>query len=59
MFFLQLKQELEMIKLMRSQSGWGWDSETNAPIVSDEVWNGFIKVRFECTASFDNNSYSM
>ena len=57
--YLQLKQEFEMIKLMRNQSGWGWDSEKNAPIVSDDVWNAFIKVRIECTVLFINDSYSM
>jgi hypothetical protein len=30
---------------MRDQSGWGWDYDKNAPEVSNEVWDAYIKVR--------------
>jgi hypothetical protein len=45
LFFLQLKQEYDVVKHMCNQSGWGWDYEKNAPEVSDKVWDAYIKVR--------------
>ncbi|KAI4380448.1 hypothetical protein MLD38_006639 [Melastoma candidum] len=35
--------------LSKFDSGFGWDSERNMPIASDEVWNEYIKVHKETT----------
>ncbi len=46
---LQLKQEYELVKNMRDQSGWGWDHTKNAPEVTDVVWDAYIMVRVSYT----------
>ena len=46
---LQLKQEYEIFKNMRAQSGWGWDHDKNIPDVSDEVWEAYMIVRLSYT----------
>ena len=46
----QLKQEYDVVKKMRSLSGWGWDDERNAPEVSDEVWDAYTRVSLSYTA---------
>ena len=42
--FIQLKQQYTLFKKMRGQSGWGWNSEKNVPIVSDELFDAFVSV---------------
>jgi hypothetical protein len=43
--YMQLKQSYDRVKNIREQSGWGWNHKKNLPIVEDDIWNKYLKVR--------------
>lgn len=42
----QLKKDYEIVRDIRNQSGWGWNSTTLLPIVPPQVWDEYVRVSF-------------
>jgi hypothetical protein len=41
----QLKKDYEIVKQIRNNSGWSWDSVTLLPKVEPPVWKAYVVVR--------------
>ncbi|KAF8065310.1 hypothetical protein FPV67DRAFT_1671582 [Lyophyllum atratum] len=40
-----LKANFAIVKSLKEKSGWGWDDEKKIIVVSDDVWQEFLKVK--------------
>jgi hypothetical protein len=41
---IQLKKDFRIVKKLREQSGFGWDSTTNKVMAPDDVWEKYLTV---------------
>ena len=42
--YTQLKQVYDIVKGIKTQSGWGWNHIKNVTKVEDHVWDKYVKV---------------
>ena len=55
--YTQLKQTFDIVKGIKTQSGWGWNEIKNVTRVSDDVWDNYVKVSVISLSSLIVMSY--